>query len=61
MNGTRRPILWNQFDLDQLQALADRIYGKQPLLSRWRLALLLDSAGMTMREYEQINHRRPNG
>lgn len=46
--------LWNQFDLDQLQALVDRHFGKQPRYNRWRLALMLDSRGMTMREYERV-------
>lgn len=48
------PSLWNQFDLEQLQSLADRHFGKQLPLSRWRLTVMLDSRGMTMMEYGRL-------
>ena len=46
--------LGTQFTREQLQALVDRHFGKQPPLSRLRLTLMLDSRGMPWQEYERL-------
>lgn len=44
----QKPSHWSQYTRPQLQALADRLFGPSPPLSRWRLELMLDGYNRSM-------------
>ena len=44
---------WSQFSLHQLQTIYARLYGSHVPMNRFRIELLLDTAGMTIHAYQR--------